>query len=73
MESLYYELEKDLEAKFNVQMKRIIIKYRETERAVKHLQNKLINHADIVEIQAKMKVYEKKYKSEMKDLQNKIH
>ena len=36
---------------------------------MKQLQNKLINHSDIVEIELKMKVYEKRYQTEMKSLE----
>lgn len=72
MESLYYELEKDLEARFSTEMRRIIIKFRETEKAMKQLKTKLINHADIVEIELKMKEYEKRYQTEMKNLEQTI-
>jgi hypothetical protein len=47
-ESLYLTLERELYAKFNVEMKRIVLRYRDAERLVAKVQQKITANADIL-------------------------
>jgi hypothetical protein len=47
-ESLYLTLERELYAKFNVEMKRIVLRYRDAERLVAKVQQKITTNADIL-------------------------
>jgi hypothetical protein len=48
-ESLYLSLERELYSKFNVEMKRIVLRYRDVEKLVAKLQQKITANADILE------------------------
>ncbi len=53
MELMYQEMQKELYSKFNAQMKRMVLKYRDTERMLKKIQEKLTMNADYFEAQQK--------------------
>lgn len=53
MELMYQEMEKELYSKFNAQMKRMVLKYRDAERMLKKVQEKLTMHADYFEAEQK--------------------
>jgi hypothetical protein len=49
IESLYCEVEREIYTKFNTEMKRMVIKYRQTESMLKSLQQKLTFNADVLD------------------------
>ena len=46
MELMYQEMEKELYGKFNAEMRRMVIKYRDAQRCLKKVQEKLTINAD---------------------------
>ena len=50
---MYQEMEKELYSKFNVEMKRMVLKHRDAERIIKKVQEKLTMNADFLEAEAR--------------------
>jgi len=47
---MYKVMESEIYAKFNVEMRRMVLKYREAEKMVKKVEENLIMHADYYEV-----------------------
>lgn len=53
MELMYQEMEKEIYNKFNVEMKRLVLKYREADRMLKKINEKLTMNADYFQAEQK--------------------
>lgn len=73
MELMYQEMEKELYSKFNAQMKRMVLKYRDAQRMLKKIQEKLTMNADYFEAeqkwQKKVKIVEENHQQTKKKLE----
>lgn len=58
---MYQEMEKELYSKFNVEMKRMVLKHRDAERIIKKVQEKLTMNADFFEAEAR---WQKRWKAQ---------
>lgn len=50
MESMYQAMEGEIYSKFNVEMRRMVVKYREAEKIIKKVNEKIISYADIFDV-----------------------
>lgn len=66
MELMYQEMQKELYSKFNAEMKRMVLKYRDAQRMLKKIQEKLTMNADYFEAEQK---WQKKVKMVEENLQ----
>ena len=73
MELMYQEMQKELYSKFNAEMKRMVLKYRDAERMLKKIQEKLTMNADYFEAeqkwQRKVKMAEESHQQTKKKLE----
>ena len=58
---MYQCMENEIYNRFNIEMKRMVVKYREAERLLKKVNEKLTTYADVFDLDKKMKEKEKKY------------
>lgn len=58
---MYQCMENEIYNRFNIEMKRMVVKYREAERLLKKVNEKLTTYADVFDLEKKMKEKEKKY------------
>ena len=55
METMYQCMETEIYNKFNVEMRRMVLKYRDAEKLMKKVNEKLTTHADVFEAEKKMR------------------
>lgn len=67
METMYAECEKEIYGRFQVEMRRMVLKYRETEKIMKNVHEKLTNHADYFEAERMWKARCKNLEEERQD------
>ena len=67
METMYQCMENEIYAKFNVEMRRMVLKHREAEKILKKVNEKLTCHADIFEMDKKMRQKERAYEEKLQE------
>ena len=65
METMYQCMEGEIYNKFNIEMRRMVLKYRDAEKIMKKVSEKLTTHADIFEMEKKMREKERNYEEKL--------
>jgi len=72
MELMYKEMEGEIYSKFNVEMRRMILKGREADKLLKKVQEKLVMNADYFESEKKWQRQLKAQEEAMQELKKKL-
>lgn len=72
MELMYKEMETEIYNKFNVEMRRMILKSREADKLLKKVQEKLVMNADYFECEKKWQRQFKTQEENMQELKKKL-
>lgn len=52
---MYQCMETEIYNKFNVEMRRMVVKYREAERLIKKINEKIVSHADVFDFDLQLR------------------
>ncbi len=52
---MYQCMESEIYNKFNIEMRRMVLKYRDAEKILKKVTEKLTTHADVFDVERKMR------------------
>ena len=72
MEVMYSQMETEIYKKFNTEMKRIVLKYREAEKISKKVQQQLVHHADYFEAERKWQQQRKELEQAQSQLKEQL-
>lgn len=68
VEGLYASLENEIYGRFNVEMRRMILKYKETEKLLKKLHQIINDHADVINHDQQLRATKKHYEEIIADM-----
>ena len=68
MESMYQAMEGEIYARYNVEMKRMVLKYRETEKLLKKTNEKITTYADVIDLDRKLREKEREYQKSLTEM-----
>mgnify|MGYP003692512285 CR=1 FL=1 len=68
METMYQCMESEIYNKFNIEMRRMVLKYRDAEKILKKVTEKLTTHADVFDVERKMREKERSYQEKIDQL-----
>ncbi len=68
METMYHEMETEIYEKFNVEMRRLVLKYRETEKILKKVNEKINSNIDYWVCDKENQTVVKRLEAEIKKL-----
>ena len=62
---MYQCMETEIYNKFNVEMRRMVLKYREAEKIIKKVNEKITTHADFFQLEERVRKQKKAYEEKL--------
>ncbi len=66
---MYQCMEAEIYNKFNIEMRRMVLKYREAEKMIKKVNEKITTHADLFDLEEKLRKQKKFYDDKINEIQ----
>ncbi len=66
---MYQCMQAEIYNKFNIEMRRMVLKYRQAEKMIKKVNEKITTHADLFDLEEKLRKQKKFYDDKLNEIQ----